>query len=1106
MKHKLLKMFMVCFFCTASMAFAQNKTVTGRVTSKDDGLPIPGVTVKIKGSTKGAITNTTGRYTISAPAGSTLVFSFIGYTTAEVPAADVVDIALASSSKALTEVVVVGYGTTTKQAFTGTAKQVSGDDLNKKRVDNVTQALAGEVAGVRVINTSGQPGTVATVRIRGFGSINGNRDPLYVVDGVPLNSRTDPSLTSNPSSSADNASVNSINMADVESITVLKDATATAIYGSRGANGVVLITTKNSKNKPKYIEVDVNFGSNSNLIPRYKVITSPEEYAALSWQALYNQGLGLATPTTDPVAYANARLFSSAGLPPAYNLWNSTGANLIDPNTRQVKAGVTRKYDPEKWEDYAFQHAARTETNLRLGGSSDKSSYFMSLGYLNDKGYSIASDYKRYTGRVNLTSQIKPWLNASMNLSYAVSKQNTGGQTSDSGSIFWFIDNIPSIYPLFLRDASGKFVPDPIFGGNQYDYGGNYNGTVYGRKFASLTNSIADTKYNTNRTDRNEVNGNVSLNAKIIDGLTFENTFGTQYYNNANVQRNNKYYGSAASQNGSIFLDRTDLTSYNLLDLLRYKKAFGDHSFEALAAHEITSLKQGEFSAFKFNLVQNDSETLDNAVGGTPASSSKENYNLDSYFAQVNYDYKQKYFLSGTVRRDGSSKFAKNRWGTFGSVGAGWLISSEKFMESQTIFSSLKLKTSYGLTGDQAGVPFYSGRNLSNISNNGSDGISLAPPVIASPDLTWETSKMFQVAVEFSLGKYIDASVDYYDKNTKNQFFDRRVGISNGYAFIRVNDGKVRNKGIEFDVTGHILKGKDYHFDLGINGEILKNKITAMPVDPSTGQQQVLNQVGNYGYSVGHSIYDFYTKQYQGVNPANGNSVWNTYYVDLNGDGKPQSGTIEAGTGEYIASLAAFPAYVASHQNIPGINKAKVLTTTEKYTDASLLYTGQSAIPSVRGAINLNGGYKGFDLSIQVLYSLGGYAYDSSYANLMTDGLVGNNNWSTDILNAWKKPGDITNVPRLSNNQNANVASASTRFVTKADYLALNNVRLSYTFNSGIYKKLGLSGLSLWVSGDNLYLASKRRGFNPSIAEDGGSSIYQYATLSTISAGLKAKF
>jgi TonB-dependent SusC/RagA subfamily outer membrane receptor len=346
----------------------------------------------------------------------------------------------------------VGYSTTTRQAFTGTAKVVSGEQLNNKNVSNVSQALAGEVAGVRVINTSGQPGTSATIRIRGIGSVNGNRDPLYVVDGVPYT-----------------GFINSINPNDIATMTVLKDAAATSIYGSRGANGVIVITTRNGRGRKSFIEADGRYGANMALLPRYDVMRSPEEFIALGWEALYNQGV--ATNNANPTTFANTRLFSASGIDPRNNVWNvPSGAELIDPQTRTVRTGVARLYDPENWEDYAFQNSVRQEANIRMGGGDGKTNYYTSFGYLDDKGYAINSDYRRLSGRLNLNHEVKSWLTTAMNLNYANSVTNNNGQESNSNSVFWFADNMPSIYPLFMRDAQGNKIPDPKFGGFRYDW------------------------------------------------------------------------------------------------------------------------------------------------------------------------------------------------------------------------------------------------------------------------------------------------------------------------------------------------------------------------------------------------------------------------------------------------------------------------------------------------------------------------------------------------------------------------------------------------------------------------------------------------------------
>lgn len=1065
----------LCFLVATLQLLAQTKTLSGKVTD-DKGAPVANATVQVKGATGGTVTGDDGSFKISIEkGGKVLVISAVGMEATEITIGNQTsfNVVLKSTENALTEVVVVGYSKTTKEAFTGTAKAVTGAQLLNKNVTNVSQSLAGEVAGVRVINTSGQPGTSATIRIRGIGSVNGNRDPLYVVDGVPFS-----------------GGINAINPNDIENVTVLKDAAATAIYGSRGANGVIVVTTKNGRGRKSYIEVDGRYGTNRATLPRYDVIRSPEEFIGLGWEAMYNQGVSLnqANPTT----YANNILFQAGGIGGnLYNIWNNvtTGADLIDPNTRTVRPGVTRKYDPENWQDYAFQASNRSEVNLRMGGGDSKTNYFTSVGFLEDIGYSINSDFKRLSGRVNLNHEVKSWLSTNFNVNYSNAKTTNNGQGSSSNSVFWFVDNLPSIYPLFMRDAQGNKIPDPKFGGFRYDYGESQ------RRFGSLTNAIADATFNRNTTTRHELTGNIGATLKFTKDLTLENRLGVQYYNNTNWQLNNKFYGSAASQNGSIFQNRTELLNLNMLSMLRYAKRFGSHNVEVLAAHESTDYRITAASASGFNLVDNYSLELANAIVKNPTASSVTDRNrLESYFAQANYDYKGTYYLSGTIRRDGSSRFIKgNTWGTFGSVGAGWVISKTKLLQNVDIIRNLKLKASYGILGDQAGLGLYPGYDaisIGNLDNQPSFGV----PTPGNPNITWEQANMFQTGVEFSLGNFLDGSVDYYVKNTNNLIFDRRVGISNGFALITVNDGQLRNQGVEFELTGHILKGKNHFLDLSVNGEHFTNTITRMPIDPSTGKPKLIDVQGSYAWAEGRSVFDFYIREFAGVDPADGRSTWKVFYDDLNGNGV-------FNTGEQITNLEQWK---ADNPSKVGNIKEGI---TKTYSQGTLFYNGQTGIPKVRGAVNLNAGFKGLELTVQMLYSFGGYSYDGAYATLMGNGLIGNNNWHRDIFNRWQKPGDISSVPRLSNNQDANVNSQSTRFLTKADYLALNNVRLGYTFPAAMLQKTRfIDAASVFISADNLWLKSERNGFNPATAESGNSDMYRYSPMSTFTVGMKVKF
>ena len=1076
MKAKLAWMLAPFLVLCMSFSFAQEKAISGNVTDQD-GLPLPGVSIVVVGTTNGTQTDFDGNYTITASTGQELRFSYIGQRSVEatIGASNIINIQMEEDAQALEEVVVVGYGTTTKQAFAGTASVVKAETLETKSYSNVSQALAGEVAGVTVINTSGQPGTSSTIRIRGYGSVNGNRDPLYVVDGVPFS-----------------GSLNSINPSDIASTTVLKDATATAIYGSRGANGVILITTKSGSARETYVEVDVKSGFNMQLIPRYNVVTSPEEYISYVWEGIYNRAA--IEGNADPVAYANTNLFTVNNVHPGYNMWNvADGGELIDPVTRMVRPNVTRRYTPERFEDLAFGAATRTETNLRMGGGNDKSRYFTSIGYLDENGYALNTNYKRYTARLNADSQVKKWLNVGVNAGYAYSKSLNNGQTNGSENLFEFADKMAPIFPVFLRDNNYQLVPDPIYGGYQYDYGSNSG--FRARPNADQLNPIASALYDHVGTNRHEINGNFSIDVNLAEGLVFETRFGAQFATERYKSFSNPFYGTGAASGGSLYQrDRNFLTT-NFLKLLRYTTQFGDHSLEALVAHENNSYEMEQADASKRLAVHPRILELNNFVvsTGSPGGFSR-GYSIESFFGQVNYDFDKKYFLTGSVRRDGSSRFINEKWGTFGSLGAAWVISNEDFMSGNSVFDFLKLKASYGLTGDQAvDGDFYVAYDTYSIGNL-NDQISLSIRDNGNPDLTWETSKMFQAGVEFGIGSYLSGVVDFYSKKTDNLIFARRVGPSQGIALITVNDGELLNQGIEFDLTGHILNKENFKLDLSFNGSHVNNEILTMPIEPSTGEPRILDTSNSpYGFSKGSSIYDFYVREWAGVNPDNGIGMYYQYFNDSNGNG-----TLDAGE-DGITDMVAYM------EDNPDANIAR--QTTETYADATQKYIGKSGIPDLVGAFRLAAQIKDFDISAQFTYSLGGWAMDNQYAEIMSDNFgAASTNFHRDISNRWQNPGDVTNVPRLDDATGQDQRVTSTRWLVSTDYLAFNNARIGYTIPQEYISRMGLKDVNIWLSGDNLAIKTTRTGYNPSIRENGSSGRQIYAPLTTITMGVRVKF
>ncbi|EDP71621.1 hypothetical protein FBALC1_04017 [Flavobacteriales bacterium ALC-1] len=1081
MKVKSYVLLLAFLFLSATTSFAQEKTVTGTVTTAADGLPLPGASVIVKGTSKGQQTDFDGKYTIQVNQGDVLVISYVGMQATEVAvgAANTYDVALKDDST-LDEVVVVGYGTTTKKAYAGTAKVVKAENIENKNFSNVSQSLAGEAAGVTVINTNGQPGSTSTVRIRGFGSVNGNRAPLYVVDGVPYS-----------------GSLNAINPSDIKSTTILKDATATAIYGSRGANGVILITTKGGSASESYIEVDVRTGINTQLIDRYDVITDPEEFIGYVWEANVNREI--LNGNADPIGTVNNTLFTTL-INPVYNMWNvANGAELIDPATAQVRPGVTRKYTPKNYQEESFNPAYRTEVNLRMGGGNEDVKYFISGGYLDDSGYIINSGFRRYSTRLNVNAKVKPWLKLSTNLGYTYSETRSNGQTAGAENLFEFADKMPPIYGVFLRDDNQVLVADPIFGGFQYDYGSisaiNNGFAPRARAASDGLNPIASALYDFNGTDRHEVNASFNATINVAKGLTFESTFGAQYSNNIFKTASNQFYGPAQPSGGTLFQRNTETLTMNFLQLLRYRTDFGRHSLEILAAHESNDFDQSIFTGSKSKAVVPGVYELSNyIVDASPSTGINQGRTLESYFGQVNYDFDDKYYLTGSIRRDGSSRFANDKYGTFGSIGAAWILSNEDFLSDSNLFTYLKLKGSYGVTGDENGVGFYTGIDTFSATNLGGS-IAIAPLTFANPELTWETAKQYQVGVEFGLGNWLDGSVDYFIKDTENLIFNRRNPPSTGVAVITVNDGVLRNFGLEFDLTGHIIQKDDFTLDLSVNGSLYDNEITTMPIEPSTGLPKILDQsVTPYAYTKGGSIYDFYIREYAGVDPADGFPMWYQYYDDVNGDGQFDSGD---------TAIASLTTYLNTN---PNSNVERQITKT--YANATQKFVGKSGIPDVSGAFRLSARYKNWSLSTQFTYSIGGYAFDNQYRELIHDnnGGISATNRHVDIRDRWRQPGDITSVPRIADRVITNVSSTSTRFLVKRDYFALNNILLGYTLSSKFLDKTGLDLVNLYVSGDNLFVKSSRTGFNPSTSQSGNSGRGFYAPLSTFTMGVKLKF
>ena len=1074
--------FLLVCLLAVQVAVAQ-QTVSGSVTD-ESGIPLPGATVIEKGTRNGTTSDFDGNYFISVGANAILEFSFVGYQTVEITVGSQsnIDVSLQPSNQ-LDEVVVTGFSEVSKKSFAGSAKVVDGENISQKSFTNVSQALAGEVAGVSVFNTSGQPGSVSTIRIRGFGSVNGSQAPLYIVDNAPFG-----------------GSLNDINPNDIKSVTVLKDASATSLYGAKGANGVIVITTKRGKDNGNSVNVQVKSGTNYQGIGRYETIRSPEEYIGIAWDGVYQRGLILNDgDQAAAVAFANANLFEFPGnagvsdISPIYNMWsvgttedgNVNVGNLIDPATGQVRSGIARRYTPENWEEFAFQDASRNEVNVTVSNVSENSSVYTSIGFIDDKGYAANTDYQRLNGRLAATHKIGNFINVNTSLNYTQSESNQNGQSSSSSSQFWWIDNLPPIYPLYRRDADGNKIPDPIYGGFLFDYG-----LEDGRGFGFATNGVADSQININRSRNNSVNFNNDTRIQLAEGLTLENNFAYQYFMNDGISLNEPFYSPAQGQGGVVTRSRSETKNYTIRTGLRYKKTFGDLDLSAFVSHVATQYDFNFLSAQRSKLVLPFGTDIANGVVNAPGNGYTDEETSESYVANATLDFKDKYFLGLTFNRDGSSRFINNRWGNFYSVGGAWVLSEENFMSNSKFFDFLKFKASFGVQGNQGGVGLYPGYNIYSI-NNLADNISLAFSTKGNKDLTWESTNLANIGFEFEAGGFVSGSIEAYRKTTTDMFFDRRVGPSVGYALITVNDGELVNKGLEFDLDFDLVNKQDFSLSLGLNGETFTNELTAMPIDPATGEQQKLDISGSYGRTVGRSLYDWYIPVYAGVNSDTGAAQWERNFDDKDGSGDYSDGDV------IINSLTQY-----LNDNPEAVVAQDI---TEVYAEATDKFIDKTIIPDVRGAIRFNASFKQFSLSALFNYQLGGYAYDSAYASLMSNNYPGVNNFHIDIRNRWMKSGDTSDIPRQDSRYQVQQNATSTRFLTKSDFIALNNIRLGYNVPKTFVNKYGIQQADLYVTGDNLWLASKRQGFNPATSITGGSSIYRYNPLSTIVFGLNVK-
>jgi TonB-linked SusC/RagA family outer membrane protein len=1045
MKKK-LTMFLALFFIGIGFLAAQTQ-VRGTVVD-EVGEPVIGATIQIKGTSQGTITDIDGNFTLVAPTGGTLVISYVGYQTQEVPVSTTVNVILVTDSELLDELMVIAYGTAKKSSFTGSASVVDSEKISNRQVSDVSKALQGSMAGVQVVSTSGQPGSTATIRIRGVGSISSSSNPLYVVDGVPIES-----------------SLHSINTADIESITTLKDAAANSLYGARGANGVVLITTKKGKSGKTQVTLETRAGFNQRGISAYDVVNDKGQYMEMLWESLRNKAI--VDGVANPAQWASDNLLVETK---GFNPFTNVPTNEV--------VGIDGKLNPnavaawnDNWLSDPFRNGFRQENVVSVSGGDGRSNYYLSLGYLDENSYIPASDFQRYTTRVKVDREVNDWLKAGANLSYAKVFMNnpwTSSRASSYANIFMFAQQNPPIYPIYQYD---KRTGAPILDDNgkkQYEFSTPYSpGT---NPLSALENDMNDSDYDyTTALGFAEIKFlpelKLRLNVQAESIGYFSNSYQTPVGGDAeNVG------GRNTRSSGKVF-------SLTAQQLFSYVKQFGDHNLDVLAGHETKSQTNYYLSAQKENFLIPDNPELINAGRLLDASSYNQKYNLDSYLSRVTYDYDEKYFLTGSLRYDGSSRFSpESRWGGFWSLGGAWLLSREDFMIDYDWIDELKLKASFGTQGndgilDSQGYLLYNlYQDQYSVSPDGSGGVAVAWTIRGNPDLRWEKSENFNTGIEFRLFDKLFGGVEYYQRITRDMLYQKPLATSQGLPnWIYDNAISMKNSGLELELGVDIFDTRDFTWQVRGNITTQKNTILELPADKDPDGNGYVHS-SYYWHKVGGSIYDYYTYRSAGVDPATGKALW--YAEETDEDDLPIVGS------EVVVS---------------------------EYGDASRYQLGKSALPKLYGGVESTINYKGVDFSVQASYQYGGYGWDTQYQGLMSTLSDATSGLHADIVNRrWTTPGQITDVPRLQyglGQQN----STSDRFLVSRSYVSLNNITLGYTLPKKFTDRISIEKIRIYMTGDNVALWSARRGYDPRVYI-AGAGTYAYGAMRTYSLGLNINF
>lgn len=989
--------------------FAQTKEVTGRVTDLTDGSGLAGVTVVAKNSRVSTITSADGTFTLKVPVKtSVVIFSYVGYKTTEVKitAERKAIAALEAGDNQLTEVMVIGYGTKIKRDVTGSIAKVGAKELNNTPVTSFESAIQGRAAGVFVSQQNGKVGQGINVRIRGSASITAGNEPLYVIDGIPLQ---------NSNLSSNGAATNSladINTNDIESIEILKDASAAAIYGSRGSRGVVLITTKRGKSGKSKIEFGYFTGTQKPTNKRE--FLNAKEFVDYTREAAIGGGkydfreniTGYATEQEaidDYVSFAESRM-------------------------RRYSAGnddyLTQKVDVD-WQDKAFQDAPISQYDLNFSGGNDKTTLYMGGQFLDQSGIIVNNKLKRYSGRLNLDHKVRDFLTVGMNMSFArtinnrVSNDNafsTPLQIVALSPITPFIDPRTGLTSGALDLATGR---------------PNTNFPVY-------YNPILNVENGSYTTTVNRTIANLFATVNIAKGLTFKSEFGMDQLN----QNEDQFLGRLTARNsgaptGYGYNSTDQILNINTNNFLQYSNDIKDvHVFDVLLGTSFQKWNIASNSATGEQFPSDAFKKIASAASKTGASSSASEWALVSYFARANYKFKDKYLLALSGRIDGSSKFGVNkRYGFFPAASVGWILSEENFLKNNSWLNLLKLKASYGLTGNSE-IPDFAARGLYSGNYGYGGNAGTGPSQLGNRDLKWESTASYDIGLEASVLKNrLTVELAYYNRDTRDLLLEVNIPGTSGFSTQFRNAGKLKNSGFEFTINTENVVTKNFRWSTSINFGANKNKIVDIK-----GQQIGSLNVAQEGQPLGV----FFAREFAGADPNNGDALY--YKNTLGADGKRDR------------------------------------TTTNLYNDAENVVIGNPNPDFIYGMRNTFT-FKGIDLDVLMQGVQGNEIFNGGGQYMSASGSNGFDNQTKDQMNAWKKPGDITQVPE-ARQFFANGTDNSSRYISDGSYLRVKAVTLGYNLSQRLLGKLHIDKARVYVRAQNLFTFTSYDGWDPEVNAD----------------------